>query len=173
MVSRKRKIPTTSGRESTKKDDRSETERLKEQLARALADYDNLRKRVEREREEYGTYAKLTLMARFLPVFDMLEGAQVHLKDSGLAITIEEFAKVLKEEGIEKIEVAPGDTFDEELHEAVEVVDLPAGKKGKKAAGPGASSPEGEIDEIILTGWRLVDGPIIRPAKVKVYKQSL
>lgn len=140
---------------------RDEKVQLKEQLARALADYDNLRKRVEREREEYGTYAKLTLMARFLPVFDMLEGAQVHLKDSGLAITIEEFTKVLKEEGIEKIEVAPGDTFDERLHEAVEAVD----KKGK------GSDKEGEIDEIILTGWRLVGGPIIRPVKVKVYKK--
>jgi len=133
---------------------------LKAQLARALADYDNLRKRVEREREEYGTYAKLTLMARFLPVFDMLEGAQVHLRDSGLAITIEEFAKVLKEEGIEKIEVAPGDTFDEELHEAVEVVDQSSRGKVK----------DGKIVDIILSGWKLEGGPIIRPVKVKVEK---
>ncbi|MFV1917342.1 MAG: nucleotide exchange factor GrpE, partial [Patescibacteria group bacterium] len=136
---------------------KGETEKLKGQLARALADYDNLRKRVEREREEYGTYAKVTLMARLLPVFDMLEGAQAHLKDSGLAIIIEEFIKVLKEEGIEKIEIEEGDEFDEELHEAVEAVYPPAGGKGK------GSNKEGEIDELILTGWRLVDGPIIRP----------
>ena len=38
-------------------------------------------------------------------------------------------------------------------------------KKGK------GSDKEGEIDEIILTGWRLVGGPVIRPAKVKVYKK--
>lgn len=134
---------------------------LESQLARALADYDNLRKRVEREREEYGAYAKVTLMARLLPVYDMLEGAQSHLKDSGLAITIEEFIKVLKEEGIEKIKAVPGDIFDEKLHEAVEVVD----KKGKD------SGKVGKIDELILSGWRLIDGPIIRPAKVKVFKK--
>lgn len=142
---------------------KGETEKVKGQLARALADYDNLRKRVERERGEYGTYAKVTLMARLLPVFDMLEGAQEHLKDSGLAITIDEFAKVLREEGIEKIEVAPGDTFDEELHEAVEAIDQLA--KGKKKSG--------KVGEVVLTGWKIVDGPVIRPAKVKVYKLSL
>ena len=141
---------------------KGEAEQLKGQLARALADYDNLRKRVEREREEYGAYAKVTLMARLLPVFDMLEGAQGHLKDSGLAITIEEFEKVLKEEGIEKIEIEEGHEFDEELHEVVEAIDKPA--KGKKKSG--------KVSEVILTGWKLVDGPVIRPVKVKVYKKT-
>lgn len=145
----------------TKKGKRkSKADELKGQLARALADYDNLRKRVEREREEFGKLANLRLVARFLPVFDMLEGAQKHLADSGLAITIERFVKVLKDEGFEKIEVAPGDEFDEEFHEAVEVVDKKS--KGKKG--------EGKISEVILTGWKLIDGPIIRPAKVKVFK---
>ena len=140
---------------------KTSVEDLKNQLARALADYDNLRKRVEREREEYGTYAKVTLMARLLPVYDMLEGAQGHLKDSGMAITIEEFAKVLKEEGIEKIDIEEGHEFDEELHEAVEAIDKPA--EGKKKSG--------KVSEVILTGWKLVDGPVIRPAKVKVYRK--
>ena len=148
----------------TKRDKRKDkAEELKEQLARALADYDNLRKRVERERGDIGKLAKATVVVQLLPVYDMLEGAQKHLNDSGLAITIEEFKKVLKEEGIEKIDAKQGDMFDEELHEAVEVVDK--NSKGKKG--------EGKISEVILTGWKLVDGPIIRPVKVKVYKQSL
>lgn len=146
----------------TKKGKRKgKADELKKQLARALADYDNLRKRVEREREDIGKLAKATVVARLLPVYDMLEGAQKHLNDSGLAITIEEFKKVLEEEGVEKIEVKPGDEFNEELHEAVEVVDKE--RKSKKE--------NGKISEVILTGWKLVDGPIIRPAKVKVFKK--
>ena len=130
---------------------------LKEQLARALADYDNLRKRVEREREDFGRLVNVRLVVRMLPVYDMLEGAQGHLNDTGIAITLEEFAKVLKEEGIEKIETKPGDKFDEEIHEAIEADDPPAGGKGK----------ESRVTKVILSGWRITDGPIIRPVKVK------
>lgn len=144
------------------KDSKAEVDVLKNQLARALADYDNLRKRVEREREEVGKLAKAMIVARLLPIYDMIEGAQKHLKDSGLAITIEEFIKVLKEEGIEKILVNAGDKFDEELHEAVEVI----GQAGQKGS-------EEKISEVILSGWRLTDGPVIRHAKVKVEKKGL
>ena len=142
---------------------------LKEQLSRALADYDNLRKRVEREREDFGRLANVRLVVRMLPVYDMLEGAQGHLNDTGIAITLEEFAKVLKEEGIEKIETKPGDKFDEEIHEAVEVEEI---KEKKKATGPEASGPEGKITKVILSGWKLIDGPIIRPVKVKAGKKT-
>lgn len=150
-----------AGRRKIKKKENDKSVNLERQLARALADYDNLRKRVEREREDFGRLAKATLVARLLPVYDMLEGANAHLEDSGLAITIEEFIKVLKEEGVGKIETKTGDKFDEELHEVIEVVDK--GGKGKKK--------DGKISEVILTGWKLVDGPIIRPSKVKVFKK--
>ena len=150
---------------NVKKTDRKKSEEttsgLKEQLARALADYDNLRKRFEREREDFGKVAKVMLIARLLSIFDMLEEAQKHLKDSGLAITLEEFVKVLKEEGFEKIDVKVGDKFDELIHEAVEVVDS-----------RDAKGEEGKITEIILSGWRLVDGVVIRHAKVKVTKKT-
>ncbi|MEJ2347873.1 MAG: nucleotide exchange factor GrpE [Patescibacteria group bacterium] len=126
---------------------------VENQLARALADYDNLRKRVEREREELEKLAGIKFAIKILTIFDMLEEAQKHLKDSGIALTLEEFIKILKEEGIEKIKAEPGDEFDEGLHEAVEVV-----KNGK----------DGKIADVVLTGWRFNDGPIIRPTKVRV-----
>lgn len=144
---------------STKNKDKETIEFLKESLARALADYDNLQKRVERERQEYGKLANLQLVARLLPVYDQLEGAQDHLKDSGLAITIEEFEKVLEEEGIEKIEASTDGDFNEEVHEAVEIEKVSA--KG-----------DGKITKVLLSGWKLVDGPIVRPAKVKVGKKG-
>ncbi len=140
-----------------KKGKKDETKQLREQLARALADYDNFRKRVEREREQLELLVSAKFVLKILPVFDMLEEAQKHLKDSGVALTIEEFEKVFKEEGIEKIEVKTGDRFNEELHEAVEAVKA----KGK----------DGRVTEAVLSGWKLVDGPVIRPVKVKVGKK--
>lgn len=137
-------------------------EDLKNQLARALADYDNLRKRVEKQQEDLEKFVSAKFALRILPIFDMLEEAQKHLKDSGTALIIEEFRKILKEEGIEEIEADPGEKFDEGLHEAVEVVSPPASGKKK----------DGVISEVILPGWKFKEGPVIRPAKVKASKKS-
>jgi len=125
---------------------------LKNQLARALADYDNLRKRTEAEKSVWLEFAKQELLIKLLPVLDTLEKAQKHLKDEGLVMAISQFQNILKEGGIIKIE---GGKFDAKIHEAVDVV------KGKE---------EGKITEVLLTGWKFEDGPVIRPAKVKVIK---
>lgn len=139
----------------------TEVKKLKEQLARALADYDNLSKRVEREKSEHEGLANIKLVLRFLSVYDMLEGAQKHIKDTGIAITMEEFIKAFKDEGIEKIEAKVGEKFNEEVHEVVEV-DSSTTKGTEKGA---------KISKVILTGWKVVDGPVIRPVKVKVAKK--
>jgi len=137
-----------------------EVDVLKNQLARALADYDNLTKRVEKEREIIDKLASIKIVARLLPVYDALVSAQNHLKDSGLAITIGQFEDILKEEGIEKIPAAVGDKFDHNLHEAVEAVSSPKGAEN------------GTIAEIVLGGWMVSDGPVIRHTKVKVYGEA-
>ena len=95
------------------KTNKKELEKVKNQLMRALADYDNLRKRIEREREEFEKIASVKFAVKMLTVFDMIEEAQRHLKDSGIALTLEEFKKILEEEGIEKIQMGQGDKFDE------------------------------------------------------------
>lgn len=128
---------------------------LKNQLARALADYDNLRKRVEKERGENERLASVGLTVKLLPVFDMLEQAQKHVKDSGLAIAIKEFEEVFASEGVERIDTKVGDKFDENLHEAVDIFDVDENLKGKVA-------------EVLLTGWRFKNGPVIRYVRVKV-----
>lgn len=138
---------------------KAELDNFKNQLARALADYDNLKKRVEKEKEEYKKFASLTLIARMLPVFDMLEDAQGHLNDSGLAITIKEFEDVLREEGVKRIKAKKGEKFDEDLHEAVDVV-------------KDAKMKDGGIVEEVASGWKYEEGPTIRPAKVKVYRKN-
>jgi len=131
---------------------------LKTQLARALADYDNLRKRVEREKEGFEKYANIKLAIRLLPVLDVLRQAQKHIGDPGIAMTITQFEEALKGEGIEEIKVAPGDEFNPQLHEAIEVVDEGKGK--------------GKVKEVVLSGWRFTGGPVIRHARVKVTKKG-
>jgi len=127
---------------------------LKNQLARALADYDNIRKRTEVEREVWEKYTSGKLLVRFLPVLDNLESAQIHLKDGGLAIAIEEFKKVLREEGLEEIKPESGENFDTKIHEAVESIS--GGKKG-------------QVAEVVTVGWRYCNGPVLRFAKIKVF----
>ncbi len=138
-----------------------EVEVLKSQLARALADYDNLRKRVEKEREELIKFASLSLFEKLMPVFDMLNQAQKHLNDDGLKGVVGELKRVLKEEGIVEISVSPGEEFNENFHEAIEV-EKPKEKEKK-----------GKIAEVFLNGWMLEGGKVIRPAKVKVYGEKV
>lgn len=134
-----------------------ELEIVKGMLARALADYDNLSKRVDRERQDISKIASVGLVVKLLPLLDSLESAEEHLKDQGLAITIGEFKKVLSQEGLDEIRPKVGDEFDEEMMEAIEVV-------------TGAS--DNKVSELILTGWKFTDGTVVRHAKVKVSKKQ-
>ncbi len=136
---------------------RKENEKLNIQLVRALADYDNLRKRVDKEREDFGSIGQARLMMNLLPVFDMLYDAQAHLEDQGLAIAIQTMEVTLKEDGFEKIEPRVGSEFGEEEMEAVEV------SRDEKLK-------NGSIVGVILRGWKMMGGPVIRPAKVQVNK---
>lgn len=132
---------------------------LETKLVRSLADYDNLRKRVEREKDKFLQYANKGLVARFLTIYDMLENAQKHINDSGIAIILEEYKRILQDEHVEHIEAKKGDKFDEELHEAVEIIE-------------GDNKNSDKIAEVLLTGWKFIDGPVVRPVKVKVYKKE-
>lgn len=134
----------------------NEAVELKALLARALADYDNLRKRTDADRAQLQRNASLGIVLKLLPTLDILESAQKHLKDQGLAIAINEFKNVLKDEGIEEINTAG--QFDEGLHEALDLV---------------TGGKDGEIAEVVMPGYKFVDGLVIRHAKVKVYKSNI
>lgn len=134
-----------------------EVDQLKSQLARALADYDNLRKRVDREKADIEKVVSLGLILKLLTVLDTLESAEKHLKDSGLAIAISQFKQVLFDEGLEEIRAEKGEKFDHNIHEVIESV--PGGKHG-------------EIAELVMPGWKFSDLRVVRPAKVKVYGEK-
>lgn len=133
-----------------------EVESLKAQLVRALADYDNLQKRVARENLEIYSRVKSQFVIGLLSPIEMLYNVQKHLNDPGLALSISQFEQVLSEEGIEKIEPLVGETFDENIHEAVDTVDDP--------------NKVGTISEALQVGWKLSNGEVINHAKVKVYR---
>ena len=78
--------------------------------------------------------------------------------DQGLAIALNEFKKVLDEEGLEEISPGKGNKFDPKVHEVIETVE-----DGK----------HGEVAELVLAGWKFKDGMVIRPAKVKVYGERV
>lgn len=134
----------------------NQIENLKAQLVRALADYDNLQKRVEKDYLELGTKIKLQFLLELLPAIQMLYDAQNYLSDPGLALSIAQFENVIAEQDIEKIEPKPGDRFDEMLFEAVDAIENP--------------EKTGTVAELVQAGWKFKEGRVVSHAKVKVYK---
>lgn len=133
---------------------KKEVEEWKGKYLRALADYQNLEKRVAEQRTEEAKFVAKGLILKILPIFDLLKRVEKELKDQGLQIAIKEFEVVLKEEKVEKIE-AVGKKFDPNMMECVEVVN------GKK---------DNEVIEEVVTGYMMY-GKVIRVAKVKVGKE--
>ncbi len=153
-----------------------EIDNLKNQLARALADYQNQNKRFQEERAQIFTYASQNVLENLIPVLDILEKAQEHLSDQGLGMAISEFKRVLKEEGLEEIVPKLHNPFDHESMEAVETVDPPERSERmvelveSKAEGPEQAKRVEGIAEVVLNGWKFKDGKVVRYAKVKVYQ---
>lgn len=130
---------------------------LKEKIAdlenkwkRALADYDNLQKRIEKEKKKFIKFSNAQLLDKLLTVLDDLERCEQHTKDKGVSLVCERFREVLKGEGVEEIK-ALEKQFDPKTMDAVEVT-------------PG---PKNKVVEVILKGY-LLNGEVLRPAKVKV-----
>ena len=106
-----------------------EKDRLYDQLLRKQADFDNYRKRMERERNESGGAAARDVLKRLLPVLDNMERALKTGEAShdplrkGIELVHQQFLDLLRKEGVQPID-ALGSTFDPHLHEAVEVLDV-------------------------------------------------
>ena len=139
----------------------NKTQELENQLKRSLADYANLSRRVEAEKNQIATLAKSPLLVKFISALDTLEvAAQVAAKEGsdatkqGLELALGQFKKVLNEEGVEEIQT--DGSFDPSVHEAVEVI---PGKRDNK------------ILEVLEKGYKTGDR-LLRPARVKVEKTS-
>jgi len=133
---------------------KDQVEEFKNKYLRAIADYQNLEKRVGEERFELMKMANKNLLIKILPFLDNLEKAELFVKDEGLKISKDHFIQILKDAGLEEIEMM-GKDFDPISAEAVELV-------------PGKE--EGKIVEVLQKGYKFED-KIIRVAQVKVSKK--
>jgi len=143
-----------------------ELNEARERILRLHADFDNYRKRVQREKEEWFQYASLNIIEKLLPVVDNLERAMENLDNqteevksifSGVAMTYRQLMEILAREGLETIE-AVGQPFDPLLHEAIMQVPAEEGLE------------DNQVTEVLRKGYRFKDR-IVRPAMVKVAKR--
>ncbi len=101
----------------------SETSGLRDRLMRTLADFDNYRKRSEREKQAQRRFANFDLFKDFLGVLDNFEramessGSMEDLK-LGLEMIIRQQQEILRRHGVKRVE-ATGKPFDPKVHEAV------------------------------------------------------
>jgi molecular chaperone GrpE len=139
---------------------RAEKDHLYDRLLRQQAELENVRKRVQREKEEFRQYAAEELIRALLPTLDSFERALKH-RDAGVPEAIyqgvemiyKELLGVLTRAGLVAIE-AKGKHFDPRFHQAVETVE----------AGPHGDQ---EIVEELQRGYMLKHR-LLRPAIVKV-----
>ena len=140
---------------------RKERDGLQDRLLRQAAEFDNYRKRVERERRDSGQYAAIEFVQDLLPVIDDFEralqidapGAESYRQ--GLEIIHRALMDMLRKRGVMPIE-AVGTEFDPQIHQAVAYDEAPDRR-------------DGEVMEQFTRGYRLGD-KLIRPAMVKVAK---
>lgn len=136
-------------------------EDTQQRLLRLQADYDNFRKRTQKEKEDMAKYAASSLLEKLLPAFDNLERAIASAKQTenlemlvqGIEMVHRQMLDALKEEGAEPIN-AVGQPFDPHYHQAV-----------MQEASDQYES--GIVMEEFQKGYVLKDR-VIRPAMVKV-----
>jgi molecular chaperone GrpE len=101
---------------------RDENQRLRDQYLRSRADFENFRKRVEREKAEFYRYALGDTLRDILPVLDNFERALEHEGDAdfktGIEMIYKQFADALGRAGMRTIDPA-GEPFDPAFHEAI------------------------------------------------------
>jgi molecular chaperone GrpE len=131
---------------------------------RALADMDNTRKRLLREKEEAIRYASSQVLADIIPALDNFDLALGHGQGNegcrdvllGVEMTRKLLLDALKRHGLEQVG-AVGEVFDPLFHEAIGMVDCP-------------DQPEGTICSLLTRGYRLHER-LLRPARVMVCKR--
>lgn len=135
---------------------------LNDKYLRQVAEFDNYRKRVIKEKAELIKSGGEKLMVALLPVLDDFERAQESISNAndvealkeGVNLIVEKFIKVLKQEGLEKMDVI-GTDFDTDYHEAIAMV-------------PGQPDDlKGKVIDCVMSGYTLNE-KVVRHAKVAV-----
>lgn len=106
-----------------------EKKELFDRLVRKQAEVENIRKRVEREKEDFLQHATMGLIRALLPTLDALERGLKHREDAipekyytGMELIHRELLEVLKRAGLTPVE-SEGEMFDPHVHQAVETIE--------------------------------------------------
>lgn len=143
---------------------REERDRLKEQLLRTAADYDNFRKRTKKDLEDTERRGREEAVRELLPVFDNLERAvqaagaakDVASIVDGLKMVLKLFEDHVQRVGVTRI-VAVGQRFDPAVHDAIQQTETD-------------EHPPGTVIAEVVAGYKLGDR-LVRPAMVVVARK--
>jgi molecular chaperone GrpE len=139
---------------------RRERDELRDQVLRKRAEFENYRKRVERDREQAGTDASAAVLKALVPTIDNLDraleatAAEGTLRE-GVELTRRELHALLERQGV-TTEDPIGQPFDPQRHQALSHDVVPG-------------RPEGTVVEVFRKGYSYRDR-LLRPALVKVAK---
>ncbi len=161
----KKKVTKKELEERIKKLERDVGEK-EELYLRALADYSNLRKRMENEIDGKIQEGKASLVKDLIHVIDNMDHALNHMNEvegcedikKGIMAIYSQMLNVLKKHGVERIDVKRGDEFDPTICEAIGF-----SKDGKLE--------ENKISAVYQQGY-YINGKLLRPAKVLVVKNE-
>ncbi len=141
---------------------------LEDKYIRTHADFENTKKRLERDKNQCLEYANESILKDFLPILDTLESAisgisstnnsEENIKniEAGIKLTIDNFMKALNKNGVEVIDTENG--FDPNLHNAIMQI-------------KDESKEDGEIAQVIQKGYKYKER-IIRPSMVSITKNN-
>ena len=141
-----------------------ERDDLYDRLLRKTAEFDNFRKRVDRDRKDMIEYASAEVLSDLLVIVDDFDRAlaadappEANAFKTGLEMIHRQLTELLKKRGVSTVE-ALGADFDPHLHQAVAYEEVPGAR-------------EGEVVGVMAKGYKLGDR-LLRPALVKVAKAS-
>ncbi len=158
------KLEETQAEEKTLED---EVKEFRNKYLHVLADQENIRKRMQKEKQDTVRFAIENTVSEFLPIVDNFENAlnlakqsskEVQQWSAGFQMILSQFREVLHNHGIVAFH-SEGNIFDPHFHEAMEIVET-------------EEHPDGTILEEFSKGYKS-GNRTIRPARVKVAKKPL
>jgi molecular chaperone GrpE len=137
---------------------KAERDRLVDRLARLQAEFENARKRAERERNEFREFVTGSVVEQFLPVVDNFElalkstGSEKQLR-SGVSLIVKQMEEILEKMQVKAIPTV-GEVFDPRFHEALGTVERD-------------DLPDQQVAEEVRRGYKIRER-LVRPALVRV-----
>ena len=164
-VAREEKLSELDILKQSLEEKQKQADEYKADYLRSVAEYQTLRNRIEKEKGEYINYGKSKILERQIGIYDVFEQAMISVRAGqdlksikvGLEMIYSEFSKMLKEEGVEKIDCL-NKKFDHNVCEALDQVETD-------------EAEEGTVLAVYQNGYKL-NGKLMRPARVKVAKKK-